>query len=83
MILDYDLLTERQRFVLNSINDYWRKYFRSPSVRELCLITGIRNNNGVHGHIRVLRRKGFLLAVEAGSTRGLITPQVQEALEKM
>tara|TARA_R110000824_G_scaffold86938_1_gene214663 strand:+ start:3124 stop:3375 length:252 start_codon:yes stop_codon:yes gene_type:complete len=83
MSLNYDLLTDRQTFVLHTINDYWRTHFRSPSIQDLCLVTGIRTANGVHGHIRALRKKGFLSPVKTGSARGYITPQVQEALEKM
>lgn len=42
-----------------------------PTVRELCVATGIRSYNGVHSHLVALERKGYLKRTP-GASRGLL-----------
>jgi repressor LexA len=57
---DRDLLTDRQReileFITHSIGD--RGY--PPTLREIGTHFGIRSTNGVNDHLRALEKKGYL-----------------------
>lgn len=51
-------LTDRQRELLELVRSHSRLY--GPTVRELCIATGINSPNGVACHLRALERKGYL-----------------------
>lgn len=62
--------TNRQREVLAAIDDFLRREGMPPTLRELGDALGIRSNNGVWDHLRLLARKGLVERVPLRS-RGL------------
>jgi len=53
-------LTERQRRVLEFINDSIKRRGYPPTLREIGEQMGIRSTNGVNDHLRALEKKGYL-----------------------
>lgn len=53
-------LTERQKEVLAAIRSHIERHGHSPTIRELCAVTGLKSTNGVVDHLRALRRKGAI-----------------------
>ncbi len=53
-------LTDRQRQILDLIRISLRDRHYAPTVREIQEATGIANPNGVHCHLRALRKKGLI-----------------------
>lgn len=57
-------LTERQAFVLETVRKLTlERNGISPTLREIGDAVGIKSTNGVHDHLRALRRKGYLTSV--------------------
>lgn len=57
-------ITERQRAILVSIVDFKSKNHYSPTVRELCEITGLKSTSSIAAHLRTLRDKGYITWIE-------------------
>jgi repressor LexA len=55
-----DLLTERQRTILNFIESSLTANGYPPSVREIGEAVGLTSPSTVHNHLSTLERKGFL-----------------------
>lgn len=53
-------LTKRQSEVYNNIINFITVNQRSPSYRELSDRLGIKSTNGVHHHVKALKKKGLL-----------------------
>lgn len=53
-------LTERQRQVLEFIEDRIEAWGYPPTIREIGAHLGIRSTNGVADHLKALKRKGYL-----------------------
>lgn len=53
-------LTDRQREVLEFIQDRIRAWGYPPTIREIGEHLGIRSTNGVADHLKALKRKGYL-----------------------
>lgn len=75
-------LTEKQKRILDYINEFTLKQGYPPSVREICNEVGLRSPSTVHCHIKRLRELGYLqrddgrtrsLSVRGGAT---MTPRV-------
>ena len=75
-------LTEKQKRILDYINEFTLKQDYPPSVREICNEVGLRSPSTVHCHIKRLRELGYLqrddgrtrsLSVRGGAT---MTPRV-------
>jgi len=60
-------LTERQREVLDFIQDKIQRDGYPPTIREIGDQLGIRSTNGVNDHLKALAKKGYLLRTEAKS----------------
>ena len=73
-------LTERQRFVLQLIEQSIRERGYPPTVREIARTMGISSSNGVTDHLRALIRKGALVR-EASTARGLRPTRMPESAE--
>ena len=56
----FEELTERQQQVLDMLLASAKQYGFQPSVREICSATGIASPNGVAGHLKSLRKKGYI-----------------------
>lgn len=75
-------LTARQHEVLEAVTEFWKANYMSPSVRDLCQMLGIASPNGVTGHLRALRKKGFIRY--AGHRARTITPNcIITAIDRM
>ena len=65
------MLTNKQKEILQVIINYIEKEKISPTVRELCSITGIKSTSTIHGYLRRLELKGYI-ARRKDSPRSLI-----------
>lgn len=63
-------MTERQHEILVTINNYIEREGISPTVRELCDITGIKSTSTVHGYIKSLQTQGYISMIK-GSPRSM------------
>lgn len=64
-------LTPKQRYVLEFITDYARKYGMPPTLREISAYIGTKGTVSALRHIEALEKKGFINRRE-GSSRGII-----------
>ena len=55
-----EMLTERQRQVLQYIRSYSMEKGYPPSVREICKAIGLSSTASVHNHLRNLQTMGFI-----------------------
>lgn len=53
-------LTEKQEEVFKAIKDYIQGYGYSPTIRELCSITGRKSSGTIHASLKILKRKGYI-----------------------
>ena len=53
-------LTKRQKQVLKCIEEYQEKHGFSPSIRDLCEMTGLRSSSSVHAHLKKLEENGYI-----------------------
>ncbi len=63
-------LTEKQKRILDYINEFTLKQGYPPSVREICNEVGLRSPSTVHCHLKRLRELGYLQR-DDGRTRSL------------
>jgi SOS-response transcriptional repressor LexA len=54
------MLTKKQTIVFNAIKDYIAEQEISPTVRELCSITGVKYISTMHGYLDRLQRDGYI-----------------------
>ena len=52
-------LTDRQKNLLRCIVNYQKAHGFSPSVRDLCEMTGVRSTSTVHAQLKALEEKGL------------------------
>lgn len=57
---DRDVLTDRQRAILEFITKSINERGYPPTLREIGTHFGIRSTNGVNDHLRALEKKGYL-----------------------
>lgn len=57
---DRDVLTDRQRDILEFITQSINQRGYPPTLREIGTHFGIRSTNGVNDHLRALEKKGYL-----------------------
>jgi SOS-response transcriptional repressor LexA len=55
-----DILTEKQKNLLQIICDYVDNKHVAPSVRELAELFKIKSSSVMHGYLRRLRDKGYI-----------------------
>lgn len=65
-------LTERERAVLQYINDTLTEHGYPPTVRDICRATGIKSTSSVHDYIGRLEEKGYV-SRDSKKSRGLRT----------
>ena len=53
-------LTDRQKNLLKCIVKYQREHGFSPSVRDLCEMTGVRSTSTVHAQLKALEENWYL-----------------------
>ncbi len=69
-MVESDVLTPRQREVLDFILKYKKEKGYSPSIREIGKGVGLSSPATVHRHVQVLKEKGFL-KVEPSKSRSI------------
>src|SRR4029079_18032607 len=57
---DRDVLTDRQREILEFITQSINQRGYPPTLREIGTHFGIKSTNGVNDHLRALEKKGYL-----------------------
>jgi repressor LexA len=62
-----NVLTKRQKSILDFILEFRRRHGCSPSIPEIQRAFGIRSPNGVAGHLLALEAKGFIRRANRGS----------------
>lgn len=70
--------TERQRAVLRAIAEHYAEHGTTPTVRELCRLTGITTTNGIKSHLRALAKRGLIL-LAGKPARGVSIPAIAAA----
>lgn len=60
-------LTEHQLFVYYAIQYFIEKNGYSPTVREICKMTGLNSTATVFYHLQILKRKGYISYIETKS----------------
>src|SRR6185369_15116873 len=63
------MLTEKQTKILNGLEKYIRDYDRSPSIRELQSILGIKSPRSISQYLDTLESKGYIQ--RSGEHRGI------------
>ena len=53
-------LTKKQKKVFRFIGQYQKKYFKSPTVREVCARLGANSDNAAIKHLKALAEKGYI-----------------------
>ncbi|MBW6411834.1 winged helix DNA-binding protein [Clostridium weizhouense] len=54
------MLTGKQKEIFNIIRDFIEKEKISPTVREICEISGLTSTSTVYGYIKRLEEKGYI-----------------------
>jgi len=65
-----EVLTARQKEILDIIAKHLAKEGLPPSIREICRDSGIASLNGANDHLKALYRKGWLRHMGKGRARG-------------
>jgi len=63
-------MTKRQHEILLTINDYIQSEGMSPTVREICDMTGLKSTSTVYGYIKRLEKQGYI-KIKQGSARSI------------
>lgn len=58
--MSYDLLSDKQKKILEFIKNELLNRGYPPSVREICDAVGLKSTSTVHGHLERLEKKGFI-----------------------
>lgn len=54
------MLTNKQKQVLEAIKTFIAQHKFPPTNEELCEIVGIKSKSTIHGHLTILRAKGYV-----------------------
>lgn len=55
-----ETITQKQQEVLNGIIQFYKERGFSPTVRELCEITGLKSTSSVSAYLNALEKKGYI-----------------------
>ena len=61
------ILSANQQKILDAIRSHITKYGYSPTVRDICAVTGIRSTSTVHLHLKNLEKLGYIRKDETKS----------------
>jgi len=65
-------LTDRQILIMNIIIDSIRTKLYPPTLREIAKLAKINSLNGVHDHLKALKRKGYITReIDNSKARGI------------
>ena len=53
-------LTNQQQIVFDAIVEYIEKWGYSPTIRELCELTGKNSPGTIHATLKILKRKRYI-----------------------
>lgn len=65
---------ETRKQILNAVIKYIETHGYSPTVREICEMTGIKSTSTVQSHLRTMMREGTLETDAEGAPRALRVP---------
>lgn len=54
------MLTKTREKIFRAINEYIKKEGISPTVREICGLTGLKSTSTVHIHLKILEEEGYI-----------------------
>jgi len=74
------ILTKKQKKVLDFINEYTRKNGIAPTIEEIKKQFGLKAVSTVHAHIKSLAKKGFLTKTD-NTSRGIQSTSVDTVAE--
>ena len=77
-----DMLTERQKQVLNFIRSYAQTKGYPPSVREICKAVGLSSTASVHNHLHKLQNMRFIQRDSAGNVTAGVPILAVENIEE-
>jgi len=58
-------ITTKQKQVLNSIIEFKSNHGYSPTVRELCEMTGLKSTSSIASHMRTLKENGYITWIDS------------------
>ncbi len=64
------MLTEKRKKILDFIKDYFSRFDRYPTIREICQYFKLKSTNGVYEHLKALEREGYI-AIDKNKARGI------------
>lgn len=64
------MLTERRKRVLDFMEEYFYKFGRCPTIREICIHFKFKSTNGVYEHLKALERDGYI-SLDKNKARGI------------
>ena len=70
-------LTKDEEFVLDKIKLFIKANVFSPTVRELCFLTGECSPATIHYHLKNLKEKGYINYID-GKNRTIIVKKVRK-----
>ena len=53
-------MSEREKEILEIIKSFIEEKGYSPTIREICILSGLSSTSSVHGHIKRLKAKGYI-----------------------
>ena len=53
-------LTDKQKNILIKIQDYFEEYGYSPSIRDICSMTGLKSTATVFDYLNRIKEKGYI-----------------------
>ena len=74
-----DALTTRKRRLLAAIVSYHDTHSYMPTVRELCVLTGLASTSTVQYHMLGLEKQGYLRR-DGSKARALVLTKTKEAM---
>lgn len=74
-------LTVNQHRIYLAILRHWATHAVSPTMRDLMAATGIASTQGITCHLKPLRRKGWLVANDFGSSRSMIPTDLEATVK--
>ena len=74
-------ITEKQIEMLHCINDFIKDNGYSPSIRDLCNLSGRTSPATIHMYIRTLRTKGYIDYID-GIARSIVVKKLESEDDK-
>ena len=70
-------MTEKQKMIYETINDFIEEYGYSPTIRELCKLVGLSSTATMFVHLKKMKAKG-VIDYKEGSSRTIVLYKLKE-----